>query len=115
MDRLRPDHWVGIFHLYTSGSISREGIRTVASLLAHHPELDANGARQAAGIDMQPQDVWREVLQNVDLSDYRPGKQDARDKQIRFLSGKAVRMLEGKAPARDVVQYLSSKLPEVSP
>lgn len=114
MDRLRPEHWVGIFHLYTGGIISREGIRTVASVIAHHPELDANAAKEAAGIDMQPENVWREALRSVDLSDYRPGKQDARDKQIRFLSGKAVRMLEGKAPARDVVQYLSSTLQEVS-
>jgi glutamyl-tRNA(Gln) amidotransferase subunit E len=114
VDRLRPEHWIGIFDLYTDGRIPREGIRTLAAVLARQPELDANEARIAAGIDMQAADVWQSALGTVDLSDYRPGKQDARDKQLRFLLGKAVRMLEGKAPAKDVVAYLGRTLPEVS-
>jgi glutamyl-tRNA(Gln) amidotransferase subunit E len=113
-DRLTAEQWVDIFQMYVDGQIPREGIRLVAQVLARAPGLDANRARLAAGIEMQPMAVWQDALGAVNLSDYRPGKQDARDKQVRFLIGKAVRMLQGKAPARAVVEFLSRQLEEVS-
>ena len=105
---------MGIFDQYTDGLIPREGIRAVAAMLARHPEMTADEARKASGIELQPASEWQTAAGRVDLSDYRPGKQDARDKQIRFLYGKAVKMLEGKAPAKEIVAYLGRALSEVS-
>jgi len=114
MDALRSDHWLGILDLYTGGHVPREGIRALAAFLFEHPDMDAKEAQRALGIEMQPPSVWQEALKRVDLSDYRRYRHDSRARQLRYLSGKAVKMLEGRAPAKDVVAFLARRLPEVS-
>ena len=112
--QLRPEHWIGIFDLYTDASIPREGIRTLAAFLAHNPDLHAKQAQEALGIQMQDETTWQRVVRDVDLSGYHKYRNDSRERQLRHLTGKAVKMLEGKAPAKDVVAYLTRSFEEVS-
>lgn len=115
VDRLGAEHWVDIFHRYTDGLLPRESIGPVAQLIARDPSLDAAAATRALGIDLLPDDAWKSRLDSVSMRGYRGGKTDSRARRLRFIAGEAMRMLAGRAPARDVVSFLDSKLHEVAP
>ena len=48
------------------------------------------------------------------MEGYQGEKVDTQDKRLRFLAGRAMEQLLGKAPAKEVAEYLRSKLVEVS-
>ncbi len=48
-------------------------------------------------------------------STYQGAKRDSPDRQLRFLSGQATRMLAGQAPAKEVVAFLCDRGQEVAP
>lgn len=117
MDRLRTEQWVDVFHQYTDGRLAREDILPIAALIAREPSISAADAMSAAGIALMAPDKWKAAIDGLTLRDYEGGrgsKPDSRGKRLRYLAGKARAMLTGKAPAREIVAFLDSKLGEVA-
>jgi glutamyl-tRNA(Gln) amidotransferase subunit E len=112
--RLGAEQWISIFHQYTDGKIPREGIRAMVRVMAQAPELDGDSAREAAGIRLQPSAWWQGELAHVDLAGYRGGREPSRDRELRYLAGRATRMLAGRAPAKEIAALLATRLEEVS-
>jgi glutamyl-tRNA(Gln) amidotransferase subunit E len=107
--KLGTDDWIAVFDLYTDGRIPRESIPAVAAQMARDGQ-DAPAAAAALGIALQPQSTWaKEAEPLLKLDGYRGGKEDSAEKQSRFLVGRAVRKLKGKAPAADVAEFIKSK------
>jgi Asp-tRNA(Asn)/Glu-tRNA(Gln) amidotransferase B subunit len=44
------------------------------------------------------------------MEEYRADLGDCDGKRLRFLAGKAMRLLRGKAPAREVAEFLRTSL-----
>ena len=115
VNRLSADAWLQIFDLYTDGRIPREGIRSVASCMASEPGLTARDACGALGLELQPAAEWQAELDGVlSLDGYLVGNHDSAAKRLRFIAGKAVNKLKGKAPAKEVAAYVAAQLQEVS-
>jgi glutamyl-tRNA(Gln) amidotransferase subunit E len=113
MSRLGAAEWVQVFDLYTDGRIPREAIPVVATRMAKDG-LQAGDACAAEGIALVGRDVWARELGPLSFEGYTRGKIDTHDRRLRFLAGRAVEMLKGRAPAKDVAAYLSEKLDEVA-
>ncbi|MBT3222342.1 MAG: hypothetical protein HN348_24985, partial [Proteobacteria bacterium] len=107
MERLGQKEWIEIFDLYTDGILPREGIGSVATLMANEPGLKANDARVAAGFDLVEMNQLTQTLDNLPWEDFR-GDPDTSAK-MRFLMGEAMAMVRGKAAACDVASYLNDK------
>jgi Asp-tRNA(Asn)/Glu-tRNA(Gln) amidotransferase B subunit len=58
--------------------------------------------------------VWQGELGSLSLDGYRPRPADSADKRLRFLAGRAMELLKGKAPAKDVAAYLADKIEEIA-
>jgi len=109
IERLGAAEWVQVFDLYTDGRIPREAIPTVAARMAKD-NLDAYGACTALGIALRQREEWtKEAEQSLTFDGYRGVKEDAGEKKTRFLVGRAVRKLKGKAPAAEVAEFVKSK------
>jgi len=112
VENLNDEQWRRVFDLYTDGAIPREGIRSVASVLAAEPNLTADEARSAAGIDLAPATLWRAELDAAELIE--PEADVPADSRMRYLAGQAIRLLNGRAPPKEVVEYLRGVLGEVA-
>ena len=110
VERLGATEWVQIFDLFTGGQIPREAIALVAGHMARNPGQDATAAVAALGFGIQPREVWSGQLSGLSMEDYRIDMGDSDDKRLRFLAGRAMRQLLGKAPAREVADYLRTRL-----
>lgn len=110
VERLGEAEWVQIFDLYTGGRIPREGIQMLAAHMAANPGQSALGAMEALRIGLQPREAWSRDLTGLSMEDYRIDKGDSDGKRLRFLAGRAMKMLLGRAPARDVADYLRTRL-----
>lgn len=110
MERLGTAEWTEIFDLFTGGKISRESIQPVAAQMAENPGQDAAAACASLGIALQDRATWVQGLSDFCLQDYRIDNCHADGKQLRHLVGKTVRQLRGKAPAKDVAEYLKARL-----
>jgi len=110
MERLGATEWVQIFDLFTGGQISREAIQVVAGHMAKNPGTDAHSALGQLGFCLQPREVWSQRLQGLSMEDYRIDLGDSDGKRLRFLAGRAMKDLLGKAPAKDVADYLRTRL-----
>ena len=110
MERLGEAGWVQIFDLYTGGLIPRESIQLLAGHLAANPGRDAQTAMVELGIGLQPREVWSQQLHGLSMEDYRIDLGDSDGKRLRFLAGRAMRLLKGRAPAREVADDLRSRL-----
>jgi len=53
-------------------------------------------------------------VDHLTMEGYQGEKIDTQDKRLRFLAGRAMEQLLGKAPAKDVAEYLRTKLEEVT-
>lgn len=113
MERLGVAEWVQIFDLFTDGRIPREAIPMVAAGVAKHG-LTAEAAAAASGVAIQPRQRWMEQVDHLTMEGYQGEKIDTQDKRLRFLAGRAMEQLLGKAPAKDVAEYLRTKLEEVT-
>ncbi|MCX6550655.1 MAG: Glu-tRNA(Gln) amidotransferase subunit GatE [Acidobacteria bacterium] len=114
MDRLGAPEWIGIFDLFTDGRIPREGIPMVAAAMANDPSLGAEKACACVGIDLRKAEEWRPEVRTLDFGGYDRRKADSEARRIRFMAGRAMKQMLGKAPARDVVAYLSTLVEEVA-
>jgi glutamyl-tRNA(Gln) amidotransferase subunit E len=116
MERLGTEEWVQVFDLFTSGRIPREAIQPLAVHLALNPGDSAERACRTLGCGLQDRDAWEEELAGLSMEDYRYDKGDSDAKRLRFLAGRAARALAGRAPAKEVADYLRSRLQqEVAP
>ncbi|NTV73988.1 MAG: Glu-tRNA(Gln) amidotransferase subunit GatE, partial [Holophaga sp.] len=110
MERLGVNEWVQIFDLLTGGQIAREAIPALATHMALHPGTGAETAMSALGFGLQSREVWSRQLSFLSMEDYRIDLGDSDAKRLRFLAGRAMKDLLGKAPARDVADYLRTRL-----
>jgi len=113
VERLGVAEWVQIFDLFTDGRIPRETIPIVAARVAKDG-LSAEAAASAEGVAIQSRERWKEQVDLLTMEGYQGEKVDTQDKRLRFLAGRAMEQLLGKAPAKDVADYLRTKLEEVA-
>jgi hypothetical protein len=111
--RLGAGEWVQVFELFTSGRIPREAIAHVAGRMAADG-VTAEAAAAAEGVALQPREHWRQEADQVTLDGYHAGRNDSPERRLRFLAGRAVRMLRGRAPAAEVAAYLRGALGEAA-
>lgn len=120
VERLGAAEWVQVFDLFTDGRLPRECVPAVAAAMARHPGLDAAKAAESLGIAPLPREQW-----SVELRDLRTGGEFARAarrgsparrsdpaRMQRHLTGVAVRKLAGRAPAKDVADFVREGLTE---
>ena len=64
-----------------------------------------------------PSDLGRALTAEMDgltMDGYLREKGDTPDKRFRFLAGKAMKTLTGKAPAKEVAAFLRERIAEVT-
>jgi glutamyl-tRNA(Gln) amidotransferase subunit E len=110
VERLGAAEWVEVFDLFTDGRIPREAIQPVAGHMAQNPGTTAAAAMADLGFGIQPREVWSDQLSGLSMEDYRIDLGDSDGKRLRFLAGRAMRQLLGKAPAKEVAEYLKTRL-----
>jgi len=113
VSRLGAAEWVQVFDLYTGGRIPREAIFVVATRMAKDG-VSAEAACAAEHIALVGREVWAGEIGRPSLEGYVHGKIDSRDRRLRFLAGRAMEKLKGRAPARDVAAYLADQIGEVA-
>jgi hypothetical protein len=76
--------------------------------------LSAEAACAAERIALVGRDVWAGEIGTPTLDGLLPARVDSRDRRLRFLAGRAMEKLKGRAPAKDVAAYLADTLEEVA-
>ncbi len=116
VDRLGAGEWVQVFDLFTDGRIPREGIAAVAAAMARDG-VDAEAAARAAGIALEPRERWLPAVERLAEESFPAGDplaDEAVGRRLRQATGRAVRDLRGRAPAKEVAEALRSRLLEVA-
>ena len=113
IQKLGASEWVDVFDLYTDGRIPREAVAVVASRMAKDG-LRAAEAAAAEGIALVAGDVWQRDLSGLGMDGYLAGRTDGNEKRLRFLAGRAMKQLKGRAPAKDVAAWLAGRLEEIA-
>lgn len=109
VQRLGVEAWVQVFDLFTDGLLPRECLGAVVARMAADG-LDASGAARAEGIALVPRERWAAELQDLTMEGYLGERVDTPEKRLRFLAGKAMAQLKGRAPAAEVARYLKDRL-----
>lgn len=111
IERLGAEGWMKVFHLYTDARLPRELIPAVATRLADQPGLSGEEAARAAGFDPLPPGDWQAQAQAaLDLSDWVTYPGETTDRRTRWLTGRAVARLRGRAAAAEVAAFVRSRL-----
>jgi len=110
VDRLGTEGWVKVFKLFAEDRLPREMIPAVVSQLALQPELTEADAAAAAGIALVPTEEWQSAARSVEDDEYKVFNHDTPQRKTRWMTGKAVRMLKGKAPAVEVAAFIKSEM-----
>lgn len=111
MQRLEAEDWIQIFDRFTDGRIPREAIPVLAARMAVDG-VNADVACEAEGISLLDEGTWKGELTGLSMEDYRIDKGDSSDKRLRFLAGRAMKVLKGRAPAKQVAAYLRALVQE---
>jgi glutamyl-tRNA(Gln) amidotransferase subunit E len=109
--RLGAAQWVQVFDLFTDGRIPRESIPVIAARMAEDG-LTAEAAAAAEAVIVLDRERWQDEVDHLTMQGYFVEKGDTPAKRVRFMAGRAMEMLRGKAPANEVVTYLRAKLEE---
>ncbi len=109
VQRLGAAEWTQIFDRFTDGRMPREAVPAVAQRMAQDG-LDADAACAALGIALRGRDQWLGSVDGLTMEGYDSARADCDEKRVRFLAGKAVRMLKGKAAASEVAAFIRTKL-----
>jgi glutamyl-tRNA(Gln) amidotransferase subunit E len=104
LDRLGAGEWIQVFDLFTDGKLPREFIQPVAAQMAENPGVDAASACANLGIQLQDRAEWTKEIGGFD-----PAPVDEKNRQ--HIIGQAVRKLKGKAPAKEVAEFIQNQLP----
>jgi glutamyl-tRNA(Gln) amidotransferase subunit E len=104
VERLGAAEWISVFDLLAGGRIPREAVPVIATRMAKDG-LPAGDAAAAEGIALMSRDQWRPALDGLSMDGYHE-RGDSADKRLRFLAGRAVDALRGRAPAKEVVEEL---------
>lgn len=112
IDRLGAAEWVQVFDLVTDGRIPIEAVPAVAGRMARDG-LRAEAACAAEGVRVLDREAWQRVAASVTLDGYVRRKNDSHARRLRYLAGRAMRQLTGRAPAREVVAFLDARLQEM--
>ena len=112
VERLGAGEWVQVFDLLATGRIAREAVPAIASRMAEDG-LSADAAAAAEGMALAGRETWLPDLRGLTLDSYVDGKTDSRDRRVRFLVGRAVGLLKGRVPAKDVAAYVKDRLEEI--
>ena len=78
--------------------------------MAKNPGVDAAAASASLGFVLQDRQVWTKELRSLIKKDCSIDRDISDEKRLRDVIGKAVRQLRGKAPAKDVAEYVKSRL-----
>ena len=113
MQRLGPAEWVEVFDLYAGGRIPREAVPVVAGRMAKDG-LRAAHAAAAEGISLVGHDEWQRQLEGLSMAGYLAGRGDGAAKRLRFLAGRAMAQVRGRAPAKDVARWLADRIEEMA-
>ena len=109
VQRLGASEWVQIFDRFTDGRLPREAVPAVAQRMAQDG-LSIDDACASLGIALRGTDQWQGALEALTMEGYDSERADSDEKRVRFLAGKAVRMLKGRAPASEVAAFVRTKL-----
>lgn len=109
VQRLGVEAWVQLFDLFTDGLLPRECLGAVVARMAADG-LEAGEAARAEGIALVPRERWAAELQDLTMEGYLGERVDTPEKRLRFLAGKAMAQLKGRAPAAEVARYLKERL-----
>jgi glutamyl-tRNA(Gln) amidotransferase subunit E len=112
VDRLGVAEWTQVFDLFASGRIAREAIPAVAARMAADG-ANAEAAADAEGARLVDRSAWAAELKGLSFAGYRPGRDDSRARRARYVTGRAVAMLKGRVPARDVAAFVAGHLEEI--
>jgi hypothetical protein len=72
--------------------------------------LDANAATAALGIILGGRDQWLGQLNSLTWEGYDSERADNDEKRVRFLAGKARKMLKGRASAAEIAALIRTKV-----
>jgi glutamyl-tRNA(Gln) amidotransferase subunit E len=109
VERLGAAEWVSVFELLGGGRIGRESVPVIATRMAKDG-VSAPEAAAAEGIAIVGRGEWIPEVEKLSMDGYLREKGDTPDKKLRFLAGKAMDALKGRAPAKEVVEALREKL-----
>jgi glutamyl-tRNA(Gln) amidotransferase subunit E len=110
LERLGEAEWVQVFDLFTGGKIPREAIQPVAAHIARNPGVDAAAAAANLGFSLRDRAAWTRELNGILLENRRFDQSNADKKYLHNLVGQSVRQLRGKAPAKEVAEFLKTQL-----
>jgi Glu-tRNA(Gln) amidotransferase subunit E-like FAD-binding protein len=103
---------VDAFDLYTGGRIPREAVPVVAGRMAKDG-LRAAEAAAAEGISLVGREQWQRQLAGLSMAGYLASRDDGAARRLRFLAGRAMAQVRGRAPAKDVVGWLAGRVEEM--
>lgn len=109
VERLGASEWVAVFDLLAGGRIGRESVPVIATRMAKDG-LGAADAATAEGIALVERGQWLPDLDTISMDGYLREKGDTPDKKLRFLAGKAMEALKGRATAKEVAAALREQL-----
>ncbi|HEY0593292.1 MAG TPA: hypothetical protein VGF40_16085, partial [Thermoanaerobaculia bacterium] len=109
IERLGAAEWVAVFDLLAGGRIAREAVPVIATRMAKDG-LSAADAAAAEGVGIVGRREWLPALDGLSMNGYFAEKGDSPDKRLRFLAGRAVDALRGRAPAKEVVAELRERV-----
>jgi glutamyl-tRNA(Gln) amidotransferase subunit E len=110
LERLGTADWVQIFDLLAGGRIPREAIQPVAAHMARNPGVDAAAAGATLGFAIQDRTAWTQQLDNLAACNHRFDGGDCDASRLHHHIGMAVRQLRGRAPAKEVAEYLKTQV-----
>jgi glutamyl-tRNA(Gln) amidotransferase subunit E len=110
LERLGTEQWVQVFDIFTAGRIPREAIQPVAAQMAQNPGVTAAAASAQLGYALQEREAWTQEANSIGVEDGGIDQSAPDGKRLRHLIGRAVRRLRGKAAAKDVAEYVKSRL-----
>ena len=110
LERLGEGEWIQVFDLFTGGKIPREAIQPVAAQMAKNPGVDAAAACATLGFGLCDRAAWTWELSGLSLEKYRIDGGDSERKHLHRLVGECIRRFRGKAPAKEVAEYLKARL-----
>jgi glutamyl-tRNA(Gln) amidotransferase subunit E len=113
VQRLGPAEWVDVFDFYMRGRLPREAVPVVAARMARDG-LRAAEAAAAEGMALLPREAWQAQLGSLSMAGYRAARDDGAARRLRFLAGRAMEQLRGRAPAKDVAAWLAGRIEEMA-